>query len=563
MGYGSLHITPGGIQMLRMTALAASLLTVFATSHAVAGIEAERIEASMHGSGIEIHAPAAASGYQLLLRDPDGRLSEHAFHGNEPILLRAAGRGGWADGTYVFEIRPVHSARARGELPAGGDGDPSPALAWSGSFGILDGLMLDPLAREDQLDTAPAATGGRAPSRSTGTGIPAGELVLPMETFPTNVQVQGSLCVGFDCLSNESYGFDTVRLKENNTRLVFRDTSTAPGFPAVSWQLVANDSASGGRDYMAIQNMDTGRFPFMVMHDAPTNALYVAPNGFVGLGTATPAQALSVLRANTPALRLEQTAGEFAAQAWDLAANEAGLFVRDASGGDLVPLRVQAGTPSNTLSVGAGGVAIGAAQAQARLQVRDTGSDAQGQQLRMEATQRNRLVFGTPQGAEHWHIDVENSLDNQGGIAFKRVSQGRVRGTLPAPTVMRLDGAGNLNLAGTLTQNSDRHSKRPGETVDASQILERVRELPISRWSFLADQPGVEHIGPMAQDFHAAFGLGDSEQRIAPLDTSGVALAAIQGLARELDARDARIAELERDLARLAGIVERLAGEQD
>jgi len=549
--------------MLRMTALAASLLTVFATSHAVAGVEAGTVEASMHGSGIEIHAPAAASGYQLLLRDPDGRLSEHAFHGNEPILLRAAGRGGWADGTYVFEIRPVHSARTRSELPAGGDGDPSPALAWSGSFGILDGLMLDPLAREDQLDTVPAATGGRAPARGTGSGIPAGELIQPMQTFPSDIQVQGSICVGLDCLSNESYGFDTVRLKENNTRLVFRDTSNAPGFPAVSWQLIANDSANGGRDYMAIQNMDTGRVPFMVMHDAPTNALYVSPNGFVGLGTATPAQALSVLRANTPALRLEQTAGEFAAQAWDLAANEAGLFVRDASGGDLVPLRVQAGTPSNTLSVGATGVAVGAPEAIARLHVRDADGDPLAQQLRLESVERNRIAFGTPQGADHWFVDIENGPGLQAGIAFKRVSQMRGRGGFPPPTVMRLDGAGNLNLAGTLSQNSDRHSKRPGETVDASQILERVRELPISRWSFLADQPGVEHIGPMAQDFHAAFGLGESEQRIAPLDTSGVALAAIQGLARELDARDARIAELERDLARLAGIVERLADGQD
>jgi len=64
--------------------------------------------------------------------------------------------------------------------------------------------------------------------------------------IPDDLIVQGSACVGLDCVNNEPFGFDTIRLKENNTRILFFDTSTSAGFPNNQWQLTANDSASGG-----------------------------------------------------------------------------------------------------------------------------------------------------------------------------------------------------------------------------------------------------------------------------------------------------------------------------
>src|SRR6185295_19460712 len=59
--------------------------------------------------------------------------------------------------------------------------------------------------------------------------------------------VQGSTCVGLDCVNNESFGFDTLRLKENNTRITFFDTSSLSGFPANHWTITANDSDAGTR----------------------------------------------------------------------------------------------------------------------------------------------------------------------------------------------------------------------------------------------------------------------------------------------------------------------------
>jgi hypothetical protein len=90
---------------------------------------------------------------------------------------------------------------------------------------------------------------------------------------------------------------------------------------------------------------------------------------------------------------------------------------------------------------------------------------------------------------------------------------------------------------------SDRNLKGNVIPVDAQSVLERVAELPISTWSYKSSD-GVRHMGPMAQDFYAAFGLGDDDKRIHTMDTVGVALASIQGLYAEVQEKEAQIAEL-------------------
>jgi hypothetical protein len=89
-----------------------------------------------------------------------------------------------------------------------------------------------------------------------------------------------------------------------------------------------------------------------------------------------------------------------------------------------------------------------------------------------------------------------------------------------------------LSAGGVWTSVSDVHRKRDFQPVDAQEILDKVAALPITTWSYLAE-PGVRHIGPTAQDFHAAFGVGPDEKAIAQIDPDGVALAAIQALAQE------------------------------
>lgn len=126
----------------------------------------------------------------------------------------------------------------------------------------------------------------------------------------------------------------------------------------------------------------------------------------------------------------------------------------------------------------------------------------------------------------------------------------------------KLHVLGNILATGTITPNSDRNAKTDIQSIDVSAILQRVTELPIQQWRFHSEAGDVKHIGPMAQDFRGAFGLGEIPTAIATVDADGVALAAIQGLNQKLEKevkdRDARIAALESQLQRLSKVVEQL-----
>jgi hypothetical protein len=126
-------------------------------------------------------------------------------------------------------------------------------------------------------------------------------------------------------------------------------------------------------------------------------------------------------------------------------------------------------------------------------------------------------------------------------------------------TLMTLDQSGNLTIAGAYSPSSDRHAKENFAGVNPVEVLEKVAALPISRWNFKQD-PEAEHLGPMAQDFHAAFGLGTDDKHIATVDADGVALAAIQGLNQKLEATRTENAELKQRLERLERLLARQPG---
>ena len=107
-------------------------------------------------------------------------------------------------------------------------------------------------------------------------------------------------------------------------------------------------------------------------------------------------------------------------------------------------------------------------------------------------------------------------------------------------------GCGALGLC-----MSDRTIKGAIEPVDSRAVLDKVRDLPISTWQYLSDPADVRHMGPMAQHFRQAFGLGDSDRVYHAVDGHGVALASIQALARLAAEQQRRIAYLEHRLRTL------------
>jgi hypothetical protein len=127
---------------------------------------------------------------------------------------------------------------------------------------------------------------------------------------------------------------------------------------------------------------------------------------------------------------------------------------------------------------------------------------------------------------------------------------------------MRLEPNGNLAIDGTLSQGSDRNRKENPQPIDPAWVLEKIAALPIETWTYRDDEAKARHLGPMAQDFHAAFGLGTDDKSIATVDADGVALAAIQGLNQKLEAqgraKDAEIRELRQSMAELKKLVDSL-----
>jgi hypothetical protein len=98
---------------------------------------------------------------------------------------------------------------------------------------------------------------------------------------------------------------------------------------------------------------------------------------------------------------------------------------------------------------------------------------------------------------------------------------------------------------------SDRNQKKAIAPVDTKEILDKVARLPISTWTYIEEPSAVRHLGPMAQDFRASFGLGSDDRSYNSVDAHGVALAAIQALERMVAAQEKRIANLERENRRL------------
>ena len=105
--------------------------------------------------------------------------------------------------------------------------------------------------------------------------------------------------------------------------------------------------------------------------------------------------------------------------------------------------------------------------------------------------------------------------------------------------------------SGVLSCTSDRHAKRGFAPVDGQDVLERLERVPVTTWSYKSERGGVRHMGPMAQDFRKAFGLGTDDRSIGAIDEAGVTLAAVKALherterqQREIDALKAQVAAL-------------------
>jgi hypothetical protein len=165
---------------------------------------------------------------------------------------------------------------------------------------------------------------------------------------------------------------------------------------------------------------------------------------------------------------------------------------------------------------------------------------------------QSSILYFTEDGVPKWDLRHDRNQDNLSAFWHHD-------GAFSTPLTLTTNG--NLTVTGSVTANgvlltSDKNAKENFSPLNAQTILEKVASLPVTRWNYKTDDAKQKHIGPMAQDFHAAFGLdGKDDKHISVIDEGGVALAAIQGLNQKLTAelkqRAAENAELRKRLDRL------------
>jgi len=174
------------------------------------------------------------------------------------------------------------------------------------------------------------------------------------------------------------------------------------------------------------------------------------------------------------------------------------------------------------------------------------GSTVGGGVLELKNSTASPALFGA--------INFNDSANSYAGqISYNTSDNGLHFRTGGTDDRMKLNAAG-LTVNGTFVSASDRNSKENFSRIDSRDLLEKVVSLPVTEWNYKQDIAS-KHIGPMAQDFYAAFGVGPDDKHIATIDEGGVALAAIQGLNQKLEEARAENTELKQRLEALEKIV--------
>lgn len=224
-------------------------------------------------------------------------------------------------------------------------------------------------------------------------------------------------------------------------------------------------------------------------------------------------------------------------------------------------------TSTNTIEIGEGGVGIGTANPTSRLHTFSADPDKSStitSQVVAAAGTRNRVMlnmvnsggafmtFTDTSNDSTWFFSNSNDELNLrkggGGVspAMRIKSDGEVAFVSNQLNRFQIFPNGDVRpgTGGAYLTPSDRNLKENFQTLDAQKILRKVVELPVTAWNYKDDQAKRLHIGPMAQDFHASFGLGDDETTICEMDKDGVALVAIQGLNEKVELKEKEISNL-------------------
>ncbi|MGZ9130616.1 MAG: tail fiber domain-containing protein, partial [Candidatus Binatia bacterium] len=432
---------------------------------------AQKITPSASQGGVSWQVNIPNDGVSLRVSQPNGIVFERNFpSGQSPAFTSPAGV--LPDGSYTYELHvsaalsPELRAQAKAASADAGELAGPSGLVESGSFRVVGGVVKVPDASASEPKVSSS-------SRST----PA----VPEDTF------------------------NDVIVQALNTRILFDDTSGA-GFPANDWEIDINDSVADGVDRFSIRDFTGGTTPFTIRGAAPTDSLFIASNGNVGMGTAVPARELHIVQNAVPTIRLEQTFSGLD-QIWDIRGNSSTGFSIIDDTASLIPFVIESGT---------GNVGIGTTIPAGRLHVRGAGaqlsifqsSDNNAVQFRLQTNSINRrFVALNTAGAQQSQLlfGDNGAFDFLGPTAadvrMRLLANGNVGIGTTAPTQkLSVNGSAGKPGGGSWATFSDERLKNiKGEFTSG---LDAVMRLHPIRYEYKADNA----IGIQSEGEHIGFG---------------------------------------------------------
>jgi hypothetical protein len=481
------------------------------------------------------------------------------------------------DGSYTWDLLVVPRAEslnrdAYGNAERSEDGSYERMARYpkgesqAGYFLIQNGAVVDNSVEEPRpsapasgpegagpgLDGSPVQTGDGDPIQDAG-----GDFVINQDLI-----VDGSACIGFDCVNGESFGFDTIRIKENNLRIRAMDTSNSASFPTNDWQLTFNDSSNGGANKFSIDDIDGSKTPFTIEANAPSHSLYVDDGGRIGNGTSTPVTDIHVRSGNTPTLRLEQDGSSgFTPQTWDVAGNEANFFIRDATNGSQLPFKIRPGADSNSLFIDADNeVGLGTTSPlekfhveDGQLRIRDDSGGSPGFQLDTDARLYQFLhsagngsltIQDIPSGgsADDIILIFADQRDNSLVLRNDNLGLGVAN---PGSPIEHSNGA-TLTAGGVWMNGSSRELKQDIEELGSDEAMAVLEDLSPVKYAYKLEAD-EQYVGFIAEDVPELV-AGPERKGLSSMEIVAVLTKAVQ--------------EQQKEITELRELVQELAAQQ-
>ncbi len=474
-------------------------------------------------SSSEIHWQPRINYDQMILTvsGPDGSVFSKTFKDTTPYFDLSFLEGkSLLDGSYTYELRVVPHVSKKMRKAGIEPNIPQRSLTQTGYFTLKNGSIVTTTSEE-------------TPDR-------------PLDVLHyDDVIITGSLCVGFDCADGESFGFDTIILKEHNLRIYFNDTSYTASYPTNNWRITINDSTNGGANYFSIDDVDEGTHPFRIEAGAPSNSLYVEDYGRIGIKTSTPVVELHIKDSDTPTVRLEQdSSGGWTPQTWDVAGNESNFFIRDVTNGSKLPFRIQPSTPSSTLCLKSDGkVGIGTWSPSNMLEIETTG---QNSTLMFDRTDGARVQFAAKGTKAALNVETSHQLElgTNNTTRMTIAADGKVGIGTTSPSYPLQMGGGAYSDGNDWYPSSSIKYKENINSLDADEAVDALNELNPVKFNYKSNKSD-ERVGFIAEEVPQLVATNERDG-LSPMDVVAVLTKVVQEQQQTISDLKKRIEDLEK-----------------